>query len=45
LIAQALPKFLLKTAEVEIEFKKNPAGKVNRADIYQDGETLKAPRM
>jgi hypothetical protein len=35
----------LKAADVEIEFKKNPAGKVNRVDIYQDGETLKAPRM
>jgi 3-oxoadipate enol-lactonase len=45
LFAESPSKFFLKTADVEIEFKKNPAGKVHRADIYQDGETLKAPRM
>ena len=45
LFAESPSKFFLKTADVEIEFKKSPAGKVNRADIYQDGETLKAPRM
>ena len=45
LFAESLSKFFLKTADVEIEFKKNPAGKVNRVDIYQDGETLKSPRM
>jgi 3-oxoadipate enol-lactonase len=45
LFAESPSKFFLKTADVEIEFKKTPAGKVNRADIYQDGETLKAPRM
>jgi hypothetical protein len=32
-------------AEVEIEFHKNAAGKIANAIIYQDGETLKAPRM
>ncbi len=45
LFAESPSKFFLKTADVEIEFKKNPAGKVSRADISQDGETLKAPRM
>jgi 3-oxoadipate enol-lactonase len=45
LFAESPSKFFLKTADVEIEFKKNPAGKVNRVDIYQDGETLKSPRM
>jgi 3-oxoadipate enol-lactonase len=45
LFAESPSKFFLKMADVEIEFKKNPAGRVNRADIYLDGETLKAPRM
>ena len=45
LFAESPSRFFLKTADVEIEFKKTPAGKVNRADIYQDGETLRAPRM
>jgi 3-oxoadipate enol-lactonase len=45
LFAESPSKFFLKAADVEIEFKKNPAGKVNRVDISQDGEILKAPRM
>ena len=45
LFAASPSKFFLKAADVEIEFKKNPAGRVNRVEISQDGETLKAPRM
>jgi hypothetical protein len=30
---------------VEVEFTKDPAGKVTRAVIYQDGEVIKAARM
>jgi hypothetical protein len=45
LYAESQTKFFLKVAEVEIEFAKDSSGKVNRAVIYQDGETIKAPRM
>ena len=45
LFAESQSKFFLKVAEVEIEFTKDSAGKVSRVVIYQDGETIKAPRM
>jgi 3-oxoadipate enol-lactonase len=45
LFAESQTKFFLKVAEVEIEFAKDSTGKVIRAMIYQDGETVKAPRM
>src|SRR5580704_16519117 len=45
LFAESPSKFFLKVADVEIEFHKNVAGKIANAIIYQDGETLKAPRM
>jgi 3-oxoadipate enol-lactonase len=45
LFAESQTKFFLKVADVEIEFAKDSTGKVSRAVIYQDGETIKAPRM
>jgi pimeloyl-ACP methyl ester carboxylesterase len=45
LFAESQAKFFLKVADVEIEFGKDAKGKVSRAVIYQDGETIKAPRM
>jgi 3-oxoadipate enol-lactonase len=45
LFAESRSKFFLKVAEVEIEFTKSSAGKITQAIIYQDGETVKAPRM
>ncbi len=45
LFAESQTKFFLKVADVEIEFTKDSTGKVSRAVIYQDGETIKAPRM
>jgi 3-oxoadipate enol-lactonase len=45
LFAESASKFFLKVGDVEIEFHKNAAGKIANAIIYQDGETLKAPRM
>ena len=45
LFADSRAKFFLKVAEVEIEFTKSSAGKITQAIIYQDGETIKAPRM
>ena len=45
LFAKSPSKFFLRVADVEIEFHKNAAGKIANAIIYQDGETLKAPRM
>ncbi len=45
LFAESQSKFFLKSADVEIEFIKNPAGKVTRAVVHQEGETIKAARM
>jgi 3-oxoadipate enol-lactonase len=45
LFAESQSKFFLKVAEVEIEFTKDSAGRVSRIVIYQEGETIKAPRM
>jgi hypothetical protein len=45
LFAESQAKFFLKVADVEIEFGRDAKGKVSRAVIYQDGETIKAPRM
>jgi 3-oxoadipate enol-lactonase len=45
LFAESQTNFFLKVADMEIEFAKNPSGKVSRAVIHQDGETIKAPRM
>ncbi len=45
LFAESQTKFFFRTSDVEVEFVKNAAGKVTRALIYQDGETIKAARM
>jgi pimeloyl-ACP methyl ester carboxylesterase len=45
LFAESQAKFFLKVADVEIEFGKDAKGKISRAVIYQDGETIKAPRL
>jgi len=45
LYAESSSKFFLKVSEVEIEFTKDSTGKVKQALIYQDGATVKAPRM
>jgi Domain of unknown function (DUF3471) len=45
LFAESQTKFFLKVAEIEIEFVKDAAGKISRATLYQDGETIKSPRM
>ena len=45
LFAESQTKFFFRTSEVEVEFTKDPAGKVTRAVIYQDGEVIKAARM
>jgi 3-oxoadipate enol-lactonase len=45
LFAESQTKFFLKIADIQIEFAKDSAGKINRAVIYQDGEAIKAPRM
>jgi 3-oxoadipate enol-lactonase len=45
LYAESTSKFFLKVSEVEIEFTKDASGKVKQALIYQDGATVKAPRM
>jgi len=45
LFAESQKRFFLKVAEIEIEFVMDSAGKVSRAFLYQDGETIKAPRM
>ncbi len=44
LFAESRTKFFFRTSDVEVEFTKDPAGRV-RAVIYQDGETIKAVRM
>jgi 3-oxoadipate enol-lactonase len=45
LFAESETKFFFRTSEVEVEFTKDPKGKVTRAVIYQDGEVIKAARM
>jgi len=45
LFAESQTKFFFRTADVEVEFTKNAAGRVTRAVIYQDGEVIKAGRM
>jgi 3-oxoadipate enol-lactonase len=45
LFSESQTKFFLKVADVQIEFAKDSAGKINRAVIYQDGEAIRAPRM
>ncbi len=45
LYAESATRFFLKVSEVEVEFTKDPTGKVKQALIYQDGATIKAPRM
>jgi 3-oxoadipate enol-lactonase len=45
LFAESPTKFFFRTSDVEVEFTKDSAGKVNRAVIYQDGEVIKAVRM
>jgi len=45
LFAESETKFFFRTSEVEVEFTKDPKGKVTRAVIYQDGEVIKASRM
>ena len=44
LFAESRTKFFFRTSDVEVEFTKDPSGRV-RAVIYQDGETIKAARM
>jgi 3-oxoadipate enol-lactonase len=44
LFAESRTKFFFRTADVEVEFTKDSAGRL-RAVIYQDGETIKAARM
>jgi 3-oxoadipate enol-lactonase len=45
LFAESQTKFFLKVADVQIEFAKDSTGKLTRAVIRQDGETIKALRM
>jgi 3-oxoadipate enol-lactonase len=45
LFAESETKFFFRTSDVEVEFTKDPKGKVTRAVIYQDGEVIKATRM
>lgn len=45
LFSESQTKFFLKVADIQIEFAKDSAGKINRAVIYQDGEAIKAHRM
>jgi 3-oxoadipate enol-lactonase len=45
LFAESQTKFFFRISDVEVEFTKDPAGKVTRAVIYQDGEVIKAARM
>jgi 3-oxoadipate enol-lactonase len=45
LFAESQTKFYFRISDVEVEFTKDPAGKVTRAVIYQDGEVIKAARM
>jgi 3-oxoadipate enol-lactonase len=45
LYAESQTKFFFRTSDVEVEFTKDPKGKVTRAVIYQDGEVIKASRM
>jgi 3-oxoadipate enol-lactonase len=45
LFAESETKFFFRTSDVEVEFTKDPKGKVTRAVIYQDGEVIKAARM
>jgi 3-oxoadipate enol-lactonase len=45
LFAESETKFFFRTSDVEVEFTKDPKGKITRAIIYQDGEVIKAARM
>ena len=45
LFAESQTRFFFRVSDVEVEFTKDPAGKVTRAVIYQDGEVIKAVRM
>jgi 3-oxoadipate enol-lactonase len=45
LFAESQTKFFFRISDVQVEFVKDAAGKVIRAVIYQDGETIKAARM
>src|SRR5579863_5657680 len=45
LFAESETKFFFRASDVEVEFMKDPKGKVIRAVIYQDGEVIKASRM
>jgi 3-oxoadipate enol-lactonase len=45
LFAESETKFFFRISDVEVEFAKDPKGKVTRAVIYQDGEVIKAARM
>jgi 3-oxoadipate enol-lactonase len=45
LFAESQTKFYFRISDVEVEFTKDPSGKVTRAVIYQDGEVIKAARM
>jgi 3-oxoadipate enol-lactonase len=45
LFAESQTKFFFRVSDVEVEFTKDPTGKVTRAVIYQDGEVIKAARM
>jgi 3-oxoadipate enol-lactonase len=45
LFAESQTKFFFRVSDVEVEFTKDPTGKVTRALIYQDGEVIKAARM
>ncbi len=45
LFAESTTKFFFRISDVEVEFVKDVAGKVTRAVIYQDGESIKAARM
>jgi 3-oxoadipate enol-lactonase len=45
LFAESQTKFFFRVSDVEVEFTKDPAGKVTKAVIYQDGEVIKAARL
>jgi len=45
LFAESPTKFFLKLWDLQIEFNKDSSGKVVQAVIYEDGDTIKAPRL
>ena len=45
MFAESQTKFFMKNFQVEVEFTKDPTGKITQATVYQGGDSFKLERL